>query len=406
MGDGGHRPNRRPGWAGTARRRGLPGVRSRRRGSLDAGRALLAQTDELTAEHCDDVVRIADAIGARMGLPEPDRERLVAAAAMHDIGKVAVGREIIVRPGPLTDAEWALIRRHTVEGERMLRSMPGMGDVAALVRHAHERYDGYGYPDGLSGEQIPLLSRIVFCADAFDAIRSDRPYRAGRPVPAALAELRAAAGSQFDPEVVEALHAAVRDLRLVTPRRRVASPQLALAGVLCVVAGGAWGAAILGSDESGEQPRASLPPQAPQIADPGGTSQPRSSEPRRADPAPAEQRREVADREPEPEPEPERRLRSERPEPRPTANPRAADAEPPQLRVDASPDADAVAPTPPASAEGVDALAALPSDPEERVRVLTALRYTEVLRSPRTAGERKLRDRALALLVLARLQQR
>ena len=134
-----------------------------------------------------------------------DKKHLTAVAQLHDIGKIVVSSEILNKPGPLNDEEWELMRRHTIEGEQILATVPEIAEVADLVRACHERYDGEGYPDGLAGEDIPLVARIVFCADAFHAMRCDRPYREGRPVKEALAEMKANAGTQFDPVVVAAL---------------------------------------------------------------------------------------------------------------------------------------------------------------------------------------------------------
>ncbi|MBA3298621.1 MAG: HD domain-containing protein, partial [Thermoleophilaceae bacterium] len=144
------------------------------------------------------------------------------------------------------------IREHTVAGQQIVQSVPELHEVARLVRHSHERWDGAGYPDGLAGEQIPLASRIVFCADAFHAIRSDRPYRRGRNADAALDEVKRSAGSQFDPEVVDALVHSAGKMRntvrggaggLATSlrSRRLASLLLTLAiGGRALAAGGSY----------------------------------------------------------------------------------------------------------------------------------------------------------------------
>ena len=137
----------------------------------------------------------------------------MAGAQLHDVGKVAVPSEILNKPGPLTCDEWAVIREHTVIGERILRSVPEMAEVATIVRHSHEHWDGSGYPDGLAGEAIPLASRIILCADAFHAIRSNRPYREGRCAAEAFTELRGCSGTQFDPTVVAAFIDVAEDLR-------------------------------------------------------------------------------------------------------------------------------------------------------------------------------------------------
>ena len=158
-----------------------------------------------TAAGTEDVLTLCEAIGRRLGLEGVALDRLLAGSQLHDVGKVAVPPEIFNKPGLLTADERAIVGEHTVIGEGILRSVPEMAEVATIVRHSHEHWDGSGYPDGLSGEQIPLASRIILCADAFHAIRSDRPYRAGRAAAEALQELRACAGTQFDPAVVGAL---------------------------------------------------------------------------------------------------------------------------------------------------------------------------------------------------------
>ncbi|MFP5364981.1 MAG: HD-GYP domain-containing protein [Thermoleophilia bacterium] len=172
--------------------------------------ATIRASDGGTGAHSDDVVHLCDAIADELGVYGDNRAELLAAAQLHDIGKVAIPHDVLNKAGPLDDREWALIREHTVVGEQIVRSVPELAEVARLVRHSHERWDGGGYPDKLSGEAIPLGSRIVFCADAFHAIRSDRPYRQGRTAQATLHEVKRHAGTQFDPAVVDALvrHAA------------------------------------------------------------------------------------------------------------------------------------------------------------------------------------------------------
>jgi HD-GYP domain-containing protein (c-di-GMP phosphodiesterase class II) len=128
------------------------------------------------------------------------------AASSNRTSTRSVDIEILNKPASLTDEEMAIVQKHTLEGEDMLSRIGGvLGDVGSVVRSHHERFDGKGYPDGLEGEQIPLASRVIACCDAFNAMTTDRVYRAAMPAEAAVAELRSEAGAQFDPEVVEAL---------------------------------------------------------------------------------------------------------------------------------------------------------------------------------------------------------
>ena len=168
--------------------------------------------DGYTGEHCRDVVALALATGARLGL-SPDRMRnLEFAALLHDVGKVAIPKTIINKPGRLDADEWALIKTHTIEGQRMLDRVGGfMSDVGQIVRWHHERWDGGGYPDGLAGEAIPLEARIITCCDSYNAMTTTRSYRAALAADVAADELRRCAGSQFDATVVDAVLSAVAD---------------------------------------------------------------------------------------------------------------------------------------------------------------------------------------------------
>jgi len=171
---------------------------------------VISADDGYTGEHSDGVVELSLAIADALGL-DPDRRRnLEFGAMLHDVGKVAVPKEIINKPGPLSAQEWEVVRAHPELGERMLRRVGGfMVEVGRIVRHHHERWDGGGYPDGLAGTEIPLESRIISCADAWSAMRTDRSYRRALPLERARAELLAASGSQLDPVVVAALLQAV-----------------------------------------------------------------------------------------------------------------------------------------------------------------------------------------------------
>ena len=162
--------------------------------------------DEYTGTHSRAVVELTLAVADELGLSARERRDAEFAALLHDVGKVRVPNAIINKPGPLTAEERELMQQHTVEGERLLLRVGGLlGEIGRVVRSCHEHYDGGGYPDGLAGEQIPLLARIVACCDAYNAMTSDRSYRAALPAQEAVAELRRVSGTQFDPRVVEAL---------------------------------------------------------------------------------------------------------------------------------------------------------------------------------------------------------
>jgi putative nucleotidyltransferase with HDIG domain len=183
--------------------------------------------DGYTGEHCKSVVSLALELADHLGLP-PERQRnLEFAALLHDVGKIAIPKEIINKPGKLDPHEWTIIKTHTLEGQKMLDRVGGfMRDVGMIVRSHHERWDGGGYPDGLAGEQIPLEARIISCCDTWNAMRTNRPYRDALAVDVALAELLSNAGTQFDPHVVDTF------VRMVMPGVEpgaIASGALALA---------------------------------------------------------------------------------------------------------------------------------------------------------------------------------
>jgi HD-GYP domain-containing protein (c-di-GMP phosphodiesterase class II) len=166
--------------------------------------------DAYTGQHSRHVVDLVVGVADELDLGPRERRHAELTALLHDVGKIKVPPEIIRKPGALTPEERAVMELHTIEGEQMLEQVGGLlGEVGAIVRSCHERWDGKGYPDGLAGEDIPLVARIVCCCDAFSAMTTDRPYRAARTEEAALAELRANAGTQFDPEVVSAVEAFV-----------------------------------------------------------------------------------------------------------------------------------------------------------------------------------------------------
>jgi putative nucleotidyltransferase with HDIG domain len=158
-----------------------------------------------TARHSERVAAFAVAIGQELGLPPHQVKALRWAGLLHDIGKLSVPDAVLNRAGLLTPAEWALVRQHPVESERMLAGIGAFRPYLPAVRHHHERLDGRGYPDGLAGAAIPLAARILAVADAFEAMTAERPYRPALAEEAALAELQAGAGRQFDATIVDAL---------------------------------------------------------------------------------------------------------------------------------------------------------------------------------------------------------
>ena len=167
---------------------------------------LLEDDDEYTGHHTQDVVELSVRVAESMGVNEDVRRECELGAMLHDIGKIHIPNAIINKPGALDEGEWALMKTHTIEGQRMLDRVGGLlGSVGVVVRGSHERYDGGGYPDGLAGEAIPLASRIVCACDAFNAMTTTRSYREAMPVAAAVAELHRCSGTQFDPDVVRAL---------------------------------------------------------------------------------------------------------------------------------------------------------------------------------------------------------
>jgi putative nucleotidyltransferase with HDIG domain len=167
---------------------------------------VLEADDEYTGNHSHGVVALALTVAQELGMDSIEQRNVEFGALLHDVGKIAIPNEIINKPGPLDDDEWLVIKTHTVEGQRMLDRVGGvMQEIGQIVRSSHERWDGGGYPDGLAGEQIPRAARVVACCDAFNAMTTDRSYRSAMSTDAAITELRANTGTQFDPEVVDAL---------------------------------------------------------------------------------------------------------------------------------------------------------------------------------------------------------
>jgi HD-GYP domain-containing protein (c-di-GMP phosphodiesterase class II) len=162
--------------------------------------------DKYTAQHSRSVVDLVDAVADQLGFDSESRQELEFAAMLHDVGKIAVPKDLLRKTSALTTPELEVIQRHTIEGQVILDRIGGLlARVGEIVRSCHERWDGLGYPDGLKGNEIPLASRIVFACDAYNAMTTDRPYRKALDRDAALTEMRANAGTQFDPRVIDAL---------------------------------------------------------------------------------------------------------------------------------------------------------------------------------------------------------
>jgi HD-GYP domain-containing protein (c-di-GMP phosphodiesterase class II) len=161
--------------------------------------------DDYTATHGEDVAGLAERVALRLGLTPAQARDVRYAALLHDLGKVAVPSEILLKPGPLTDDEWVLMRSHAAVGGDLVGRIPAFAHLAPAVRASHERWDGGGYPDGLAGEDIPLAARLIAACDTFDAIVTARPYRLARTPLEAASELRRVAGSQLDARAVSAL---------------------------------------------------------------------------------------------------------------------------------------------------------------------------------------------------------
>jgi putative nucleotidyltransferase with HDIG domain len=171
---------------------------------------VIGEDDEYTGEHTQGVVELSVRVADELGVDAETRRAVEFGALLHDVGKIAIPKSIINKPGKLDDAEWAVMKTHTIEGQRMLERIGGLlGRVGLVVRASHERWDGGGYPDRLAGEAIPLAARIVSACDAWNAMRTDRSYRKALSFEVAMAELHANSGTQFDPAVVAALAAVV-----------------------------------------------------------------------------------------------------------------------------------------------------------------------------------------------------
>jgi HD-GYP domain-containing protein (c-di-GMP phosphodiesterase class II) len=173
--------------------------------TVDALLASLHARDGYTGSHSDEVVQLCEVVARELGFGPFELAVTRQAAALHDLGKVGIPDAVLSKPGPLDDDEWAIMRQHPAIGETIVTSIDELAHLGLVIRAEHERWDGSGYPDGLKGDDIPLISRIVFACDAWHAMTSDRPYRKAMDEADALAELRRNSGSQFDPGVVTAL---------------------------------------------------------------------------------------------------------------------------------------------------------------------------------------------------------
>jgi putative nucleotidyltransferase with HDIG domain len=170
--------------------------------------------DSYTGEHCKGVVRLALDVARELGLDADQQRNVEFGALLHDVGKIAIPKEIINKPGRLDEREWTIIKTHTIEGQKMLERVGGfMGEIGQIVRSCHEHWDGAGYPDGLSSTAIAVEARIIAACDAFNAMTTTRSYRRAMSSADALAELERNAGSQFDPAVVRAILSVVHARR-------------------------------------------------------------------------------------------------------------------------------------------------------------------------------------------------
>jgi HD-GYP domain-containing protein (c-di-GMP phosphodiesterase class II) len=199
---------------GTAPAGGAPaGARFPRRAAPPPGALhLLARLEERgLAAHAREVAALSERVCRALALPDLLVDRIVVAALLHDVGKVELPPSVLDRPGPLSPAEWRVVRSHPIRSARLVAEVPGLATCAPWLRAHHERWDGRGYPDRLAGERIPLGARVIHACDSFDAMTRDRCYRPALTFDEACAELLAGARAQFDPVVAQALVSVVRD---------------------------------------------------------------------------------------------------------------------------------------------------------------------------------------------------
>ena len=194
------RPELRERIQAAARTRALPAVEAPA-AVIAALATAVSLSHPATGRHSRRVARLAVGLGAAIGLLPEDLEAVASGALLHDVGKVGVPEAILQKPGAPSDDEWRILRGHAVAGEAICRPLAMAGRLGPIIRHHHERWDGLGYPDGLSREAIPIGARVVAVVDAFDAMIHDRPYRPARAPRDAIDEIRRGSGSQFDPTI-------------------------------------------------------------------------------------------------------------------------------------------------------------------------------------------------------------
>jgi putative nucleotidyltransferase with HDIG domain len=188
--------------------------------SLQALINIINARDRYTSGHVERVVMYSKALARQLKLDDEDRKSLSLAAYMHDIGKVNLSEKVLNKATPLDDKEWHDIKDHSVVGAHILREVAILANIAPLVLHHHERYDGTGYPNHLKNKEIPFLSRVLTVVDSFDAMTFDRPYKAGMTWEEAIVELRANKGTQFDPDIVDAFVRVIEESIKKDPEKR------------------------------------------------------------------------------------------------------------------------------------------------------------------------------------------
>lgn len=195
--------------------------------SIDALAAAVDARDPYTRGHARRVSQYSVIIARQIGLPDDEVEKIQISATLHDIGKIGIRDSVLLKPGVLTNEEFEVMKRHTVMGFEIVRQIRRLQDMLPGIRWHHEALNGKGYPDGISGDELPLMVRIITVADTFDAVTTDRPYQAGRDFPQTLEILRKHAGTKYDPIVVDAMHSAYGkgDLKEFETRRQTTAPE-------------------------------------------------------------------------------------------------------------------------------------------------------------------------------------